>query len=100
MLLRNSFLKPIKEFLFLILACGFIFLFNVTLEYQKFLNFKEQKHFFIKEAKLENIQEKLRKNGKKYFVLKLKTKEFSFYTTTYKDLNLSKNELLSLRIIN
>ncbi|EAI0665284.1 ComEC/Rec2 family competence protein [Campylobacter upsaliensis] len=100
MLLRNSFLKPVKEFLFLILACGLIFLFNVTLEYQKFLNFKEQKHFFIKEARLENIQEKLRKNGKKYFVLKLKTKEFSFYTTTYKDLNLSKNELLSLRIIN
>lgn len=100
MLLRNSFLKSIKEFLFLILACGLIFFFNITLEYQNFLSFKEQKHFFIKEARLESVQEKLRKNNKKYFVLKLKTKDFSFYTTTYKDLNLSKNELLSLRIIN
>ncbi len=100
MLLRNSFLTSLKEFLFLILACGLIFLFNVTLEYQKFLNFKEQKHFFIKEAKLENIYAKFKKNGKKYFVLKLKARDFNFYTTTYKDLNLSKNELLSLKIIN
>ncbi|MBS4235832.1 ComEC/Rec2 family competence protein [Campylobacter vulpis] len=100
MFLRNSFLKPIKEFLFLILACVVIFLFNLGLEYQNFLSFKEQRHFFIEEARLENIQEKLRKNGRKYFVLKLKTADFTFYTTTYKDLNLSKNEFLSLRIIN
>ena len=100
MLLRNSFLTSLKEFLFLILVCGLIFLFNVVLEYQNFLAFKEQKHYFIEEAKLENIYAKFRKNGKKYFVLKLKAKDFNFYTTTYKDLNLSKNELLSLKIIN
>ena len=42
MLLRNSFLKPIKEFLFLILACGLIFLFNVTLESKNTFSLKKQ----------------------------------------------------------
>ena len=99
MSLWNSFFVAFKEFRFLFLFIIIIFLFNLGLEYYNFLNFKENKHYFVEKALVEQSYFKLSKNKKKYFVLKLKTKDFSFYTTTYKDLNISKNQLLSLKII-
>lgn len=42
---------------------------------------------------------KLIKKVKKYQVLKLKNSDFIFYTTSFKDLNLSKNDVINLRII-
>ncbi|WP_276882380.1 ComEC/Rec2 family competence protein [Campylobacter cuniculorum] len=98
-LFRNSFFSQNKEFLFLFAVCLSIFIFNISLEYKNFLEFKQSKHHFIEDAILLQSSTKMNSKNKQYFVLKIKNKEFSFYTTTYKDLNLSKNQHLSLRII-
>ncbi|MCW0248235.1 ComEC/Rec2 family competence protein, partial [Campylobacter lari] len=42
---------------------------------------------------------KTNKKGRKYQVLKIKSSNFIFYTTSFKDLNLSKNDVINLRII-
>lgn len=99
MSLRISF-TPFKEFLFLLLFCLSVFAFNIALEFKAFLDFKEQSHYFLPQALVEQSYEKTRPNGKSYRVLKIKADNFSFYTTSYKDLNLSRGDLLSLKIIN
>ncbi len=88
-----------KDFIFLFFACLSVFIFNLGVEFKNYLEFKESKHHFIENASLLQISTKTNKNGKKYFVLKLKSKDFSFYTTSYKDLNLSTNSSLDLWII-
>lgn len=99
MSLWNSFFYSFKEFHYLFLSVVIIFIFNILLEYNNFLNFKNQKHYFINNALLTHQYIKYNKKNKKYWVLKLQTENFTFYTTSFKDLNLSKNQLLSLRII-
>lgn len=92
--------KKFKEFIYLALLCVVIFAFNVSLEYKKFLSFKEQKHISITQAKVLQSYLKARKSGKTYRVLKLETPEFSFYTTTKAENNFTRHELLSLKAIN
>ncbi|ECR3131602.1 ComEC/Rec2 family competence protein [Campylobacter jejuni] len=99
MSLWNSFSYSFKEFHYLFLSVVIIFIFNILLEYNNFLKFKNQKHYFINNALLTHQYTKYNKKNKKYWVLKLQTENFTFYTTSFKDLNLSKNQLLSLRII-
>lgn len=99
MSLWNSFFYSFKEFHYLFLSVVIIFIFNILLEYNNFLKFKNQKHYFINNALLTHQYTKYNKKNKKYWVLKLQTENFTFYTTSFKDLNLSKNQLLSLRII-
>lgn len=96
---RKSFLIRYQEFIFLFGVCLSIFIFNLCLEYKNYLDFKQSKHHLIENAVLLQNYAKINKNGKKYFVLKIKSKDFSFYTTTFKDLNLSINQNLNLRII-
>lgn len=95
---RISF-TPLKEFLILLLFCLSVFVFNIALEFKAFLDLKEQRHYFLPQALVEQSYEKTRPSGKKYRVLKIKTDDFSFYTTNFKDLNLSPNTPLSLKII-
>ncbi|MFQ6341587.1 ComEC/Rec2 family competence protein [Campylobacter sp. VTCC 70190] len=97
--LWNSFYVAFKEVRFLFLFALVIFVFNIFLEYNRFLTFKENKHHFIEQARLIHSYEKYNKNNKKYWVLKIQSKDFSFYTTSFKDLNLSKNQYINLKII-
>ncbi|EAH7823683.1 ComEC/Rec2 family competence protein [Campylobacter jejuni] len=99
MSLWNSFSYSFKEFHYLFFSVVVIFIFNILLEYNNFLNFKNQKHYLIDNALLTHQYIKYNKKNKKYWVLKLQTENFTFYTTSFKDLNLSKNQFLSLRII-
>ncbi|MBK1971612.1 ComEC/Rec2 family competence protein [Campylobacter sp. TTU-622] len=98
MLFYNSLLQKNKELFIIFLIFLSIFLFNILLEYKNYLNFKENKHPLIQATIIQIYQKKNIKN-KNYFVLKLKNKNFTFYTTSFKDLNLSKNENIELRII-
>lgn len=93
------FVRIIKEFPFFFVLCLTIFIFNLVLEYNNFLNFKESKHQFIENAKLLNLSEKINKNKRKYWVLKFQTKDFDFYTTSYKEPDFNKNQRVTLRII-
>ncbi len=95
----NSLYLNLKEFRYLFLFGFIVFVFNIFLEYNHFLIFKEQKHKLIENALLLQYYPKYNKNNKKYWVLKLKTKDFVLYSTSFKDLNLSKNQLLNLKII-
>ncbi len=95
----NSLYLNLKEFRYLFLFGFIIFVFNIFLEYNHFLTLKEQKHKLIENALLLQYYPKHNKNNKKYWVLKLKTKDFVLYSTSFKDLNLSKNQLLNLKII-
>lgn len=95
----NSLYLNLKEFRYLFLSGFIVFVFNIFLEYNHFLTLKEQKHKLIENALLLQYYPKHNKNNKKYWVLKLKTKDFVLYSTSFKDLNLSKNQLLNLKII-
>ncbi|TQR33062.1 competence protein [Campylobacter sp. MIT 99-7217] len=92
------FLKEQKEFIFLFLLCLCIFAFNLALEYKEFLKFKEQKHVFLQTKVLQSYA-KTNAKGRSYRVLKLETSNFSFYTTTKLDNNISRHQILSLRAI-
>lgn len=46
------FFYSFKEFHYLFLSVVIIFIFNILLEYNNFLNFKNQKHYFINNALL------------------------------------------------
>lgn len=97
--LWNSFYLILKEFRYFFLCVFIIFTFNIILEYYNFLNFKSQKHYSIDNALLINQYTKNNKNNKKYWVLKIQTQNFTLYTTSFKDLNLNKNQYLNLKII-
>lgn len=98
MFFYNSLLQKNKELFIVFFIFISIFIFNILLEYKNYLNFKENKHPSI-QATIIQIYQKKNKKNKNYFVLKLKNKNFTFYTTSFKDLNLSKNENIELRII-
>ncbi|HEB9339063.1 TPA: ComEC/Rec2 family competence protein [Campylobacter coli] len=95
----NSLYLNLKEFRYLFLFGFIVFVFNIFLEYNHFLTLKEQKYKLVENALLLQYYPKHNKNNKKYWVLKLKTKDFVLYSTSFKDLNLSKNQLLNLKII-
>lgn len=95
----NSLYLNLKEFRYLFLFGFIVFVFNIFLEYNHFLTLKEQKYKLVENALLLQYYPKYNKNNKKYWVLKLKTKDFVLYSTSFKDLNLSKNQLLNLKII-
>jgi len=96
---KHFFSSRFKEFSLLILACLSIFIVNLSLEYKAYLKFKESKHQSLHDVKLLTSSMKSTKKGKQYWVLKLKASDFTFYTRVYKDLNLSLQEDISLRII-
>jgi competence protein ComEC len=71
--------KNKKQWLYIIIVLFGIFTINTFLEYQKFIKFKSDE-IYITNAKVLNIYQK-----KYYQVLKLKTKNFIFFTS-YKSL--------------
>ena len=95
-----SLFKRYKEFFILSLFCIFIFSSSLLYEYLAFLDFKESKHRYFEDLLVLQSYEKKNKKGRTYRVLKLAHKDFSFYTSTYKDVNVSRYDLLNLRAIN
>lgn len=63
------------------LFCAIIFGLNLAYEYKKFKDFSKNSPIVLDTIVLQNYQ-KTNKKGNKYFVLKLKSDEFSFYTTS------------------
>ncbi|XMD84207.1 competence protein, ComEC family [Campylobacter lari] len=99
MSLKFSIKETYREFFILLLCFLAIFSLNFIYEYKKYQNFKLTKHLLLKDNIVLSSYEKTNKKGKKYQVLKLKNSDFIFYTTSFKDLNLSKNDVINLRII-
>ncbi|OCX42444.1 competence protein [Campylobacter ornithocola] len=99
MSLKFSIKDSYREFLILLLCFLTIFSLNLIYEYKKYQNFKLTKHLLLKDNIILSSYEKTNKKGKKYQVLKLKNSDFVFYTTSFKNLNLSKNDVINLRII-
>lgn len=64
MSLWNSFFYSFKEFHYLFLSVVIIFIFNILLEYNNFLKFKNQKHYFINNALLTHQYTKYNKKIK------------------------------------
>lgn len=64
MSLRNSFFYSFKEFHYLFLSLVIIFIFNILSEYNNFLNFKNQKYYFIDNALLTHQYTKYNKKIK------------------------------------
>ncbi|MCX2682542.1 ComEC/Rec2 family competence protein [Campylobacter sp. MIT 21-1685] len=89
----------IKEFSFFFALCLIVFIFNLSLEYKDYLAFKQNKHQHIENAKVLGFWTKTNKQGKTYWVLKFQTKNFDFYTTSYKEPQLIKNQRVALRIL-
>lgn len=98
---KNSkeLVKNYKEFFALFAVCVGVFIFNLSLEWMKFRDFKEHKHIFLENVRVLQSYEKTRKSGKTYRVLKLESGEFSFYTTTKSENNISRHQHLNLRAI-
>lgn len=95
-----NFFKRYKEFFILFFFCVFVFFFSLFYEYMSFLNFKESKHRYLEDVLVLQSYEKQNKKGRTYTVLKLSYDNFSFYTSTYKDNNISRYDKLNLRVIN
>lgn len=64
MSLWNSFFYSFKEFHYLFLSVVIIFIFNILLECNNFLKFKNQKHYFINNALLTHQYTKYNKKIK------------------------------------
>ena len=94
MLRYNLTLKDISLFSLFLL---FIFSINITSEYLKYREFKSKNFIEIKAIVL-NQYKKTRGNNF-YFVLKLKTQNFIFYTTTWDNLKDIKELKISLKLI-
>ena len=89
-----------KEFFVLFVLCICIFAFNLSLEWLKFKDFKEQKHQALENVRVLQSYEKVGKKGRKYRVLKLQSEDFSFYTTTKLENEIRRHQALNLRVIN
>ena len=88
---RKSIFENAREVYVFCLACALIFALNLGLSYYKFCEFKAQNGVVLQAKILQNY-EKTNAKGKIYRVLKLKTNDFSFYTTTRADFDAGANE--------
>lgn len=95
-----KFSQKHKEFFTLTTFCLFVFAFNLLYEYLCFIDFKENKHKLLENALVLQSYNKTNEKGRTYGILKLQYKNFNFYTTSKKDNNTSRYELLNLRVIN
>lgn len=89
-----------KEIFLICVLCVGIFAFNVGLEWLKFKEFKESKHQSLHDVRVLQSYEKTNKKGRTYRVLKLESKDFSFYTTTKLENDIKRHQNLNLRVIN
>lgn len=75
-----------KEIFVFFLGILIILSINLGLKYNKFIEFKNQDYAFL-DVKIEKNYSKIGKRRNKYYVLKCKAEDFSFYTTTKKKIN-------------
>ena len=88
---RKSIFENAREVYIFCLACALVFGLNLGFSYYKFCEFKAQNGVILQAKILQNY-EKTNAKGKIYRVLKLKTQDFSFYTTTRADFDTGANE--------
>ena len=88
---RKSIFENAREVCVFCLACALVFALNLGFSYYKFSEFKAQNGVILQAKILQNY-EKTNEKGKIYRVLKLKTQDFSFYTTTLADFDAQANE--------
>ena len=88
---RKSIFENAREVYVFCLACALVFALNLSLSYYKFCEFKAQNGVILQAKILQNY-EKTNAKGKIYRVLKLKTQDFSFYTTTQADFDAQAKE--------
>lgn len=88
---RKSIFENAREVYVFCLACALVFALNLGFSYYKFCEFKSQNGVILQAKILQNY-EKTNAKGKIYRVLKLKTNDFSFYTTTRTDFDAGANE--------
>ena len=88
---RKSIFENAREVYIFCLACAVMFALNLGFSYYKFCEFKSQNGVILQAKILQNY-EKTNPKGKIYRVLKLKTNDFSFYTTTRADFDAGANE--------
>ena len=88
---QKSIFENAREVYVFCLACALVFGLNLGFSYYKFCEFKSQNGVILQAKILQNY-EKTNVKGKIYRVLKLKTQDFSFYTTTRADFDAGANE--------
>ena len=88
---QKSIFENAREVYVFCLACALVFGLNLGFSYYKFCEFKAQNGVILQAKILQNY-EKTNAKGKIYRVLKLKTQDFSFYTTTRADFDTGANE--------
>ena len=88
---QKSIFENAREVYVFCLACALVFGLNLGFSYYKFCEFKSQNGVILQAKILQNY-EKTNAKGKIYRVLKLKTRDFSFYTTTRADFDAGANE--------
>ena len=88
---QKSIFENAREVYVFCLACALVFGLNLGFSYYKFCEFKTQNGVILQAKILQNY-EKTNAKGKIYRVLKLKTNDFSFYTTTRADFDAGANE--------
>ena len=88
---QKSIFENAREVYVFCLACALVFGLNLGFSYYKFREFKSQNGVILQAKILQNY-EKTNAKGKIYRVLKLKTQDFSFYTTTRADFDARANE--------
>ncbi|EEF13691.1 ComEC/Rec2-like protein [Campylobacter rectus RM3267] len=88
---QKSIFENAREVYVFCLACALVFGLNLGFSYYKFREFKAQNGVILQAKILQNY-EKTNVKGKIYRVLKLKTQDFSFYTTTRADFDAGANE--------
>jgi len=91
----NSFLRWIEKNRFFILAVLLLAVVRIQVSFLNYLDFRYDK-IAVVNAKVVNQYKKKNKN---YYVLKLKNKSLSFYTTSRDDLKNLLNENVTLNII-
>ena len=87
-----------REIFYFLLFITIIFALNLAFCYHEFNEFKSQKYRFYNAQILQNY-EKTNAKGKTYRVLRLKTSEFEFYTTTKKDFKTNGAKYLNIGVI-
>lgn len=88
---RKSIFENAREVYVFCLACALVFALNLGFSYYKFREFKAQNGVILQAKILQNY-EKTNAKGKIYRVLKLKTQDFSFFTTTRADFDAQAKE--------
>ena len=93
----DLFANKIEIFVYIAILLG-IFFINLAFKYYEFYEFKSKNYKFINGEILLNYEKTNQKN-RTYRVLKVKTKDFEFYTTTQKNRILSEVKFANFGVV-